>query len=94
MHRKRHPSRSRWSSSWTNVTNETVQALIGIDQVTSNAAMALGKTGISGPDANAVLGEAVASNPAVLTAITIDTDGTVLSAEPADAKVLLGQRHR
>jgi hypothetical protein len=74
-----------------NVTDETVQALIGIDQVTSNAAIALGKTGISGPDADAVLGEAVASNPAVLTAITIDTDGTVLSAEPADAKVLLGQ---
>ena len=74
-----------------NLTDETVQALIGIDNATSNAAMALGKTGISGPDANAVLGEAVASNPAVLTAITIDPDGTVLSAEPADAKVLLGQ---
>jgi hypothetical protein len=74
-----------------NVTNETVQALIGIDNATSNAAMALGKTGISGPDANAVLGEAVASNPTVLTAITIDTEGTVLSTEPESAKVLIGQ---
>jgi hypothetical protein len=74
-----------------NVTNETVQALTGIDQATSNAAIALGRNGISGPEASAVLERAMASGPAVLTVITIDTDGTVLSAEPESATVIVGQ---
>jgi hypothetical protein len=73
------------------VTNETVQALTGIDQATSNAAIALGKIGISGPETDAALEQPLASSPAVLTVITIDTGGTVLSAEPESAKVLVGQ---
>jgi hypothetical protein len=74
-----------------NVTGETLQGLTGIDQATSKAAMDLGKTGISGPEADAALNQALASNPAVLTMITIDPNGTVVSAEPNSAKVLIGQ---
>ncbi len=73
------------------VTDETVQALITIDQVTSDTAIGLGQTGISGPDADALLEQALASNPEVLTVITIDMDGKVLSAEPENAKMLVGQ---
>jgi hypothetical protein len=73
------------------VTNETVQVLTGIDQATSNAAIALGRTGISGPETDTVLEKALASNPAVLTVITIDTNGTIVSAEPEDVQMLIGQ---
>ncbi|MBP1929961.1 polar amino acid transport system substrate-binding protein [Methanolinea mesophila] len=74
-----------------NVTGETMQALSGIDLATSRAATALGKTGLSGPGAEAVLAAAAMSDPAVLTVITITPDGTVAAAEPWDAKVLVGQ---
>ena len=73
------------------VTGETLKALTGIDQATSNAAIALGNTGISGRVADQALDSALASNPAVLTVITIDTNGTIVSAEPESAKVLIGQ---
>jgi CHASE domain. len=73
------------------VTGGMQDALSGLDRSTSDAAIALGMTGLSGPEADAVLGRVAAAHPAVLTVITLDPDGTVVSAVPDDAKVLSGE---
>ncbi|OPX75003.1 MAG: CHASE domain protein [Methanoregulaceae archaeon PtaU1.Bin059] len=74
-----------------NMTAGVQSALDGLDFSASDAAGSLKTTGISGPDADAVLARAAASYPAVMNVITYDPDGTVLAAEPSDAKVLVGQ---
>ncbi len=51
----------------------------------------LGKTGLSGPEADALVSDLASYHPALLSAITVDTNGTVLSAAPANARGLLGQ---
>jgi len=65
--------------------------LSNLDASTSDAATALGTTGLSGPLADRVLNRLAGIHPAILSAVTFDQDGTVLSAEPEDAKVLIGQ---
>ncbi len=73
------------------VNNDTLNALSGPDQATSDAAISLGRAGLSGNEAEAVLGRVLSSDPAVLTVITIDRNGTVVSAVPEDARVLIGE---
>lgn len=58
-----------------------------IDDVSSS----LGETGLSGPEADTLVADLASYHPAILSAITVDTNGTVLSAAPANARVLLGQ---
>ncbi|KQC07177.1 MAG: hypothetical protein APR55_04200 [Methanolinea sp. SDB] len=72
-------------------TLEMENTLSGIDASTSDAANALGTTGLSRPRADWVLDHLSGVHPGILTAITFDPDGTVLSAEPEDARVLIGQ---
>lgn len=62
-----------------------------LNDAASVTAASLGKTGIAGPGAEAVLKEGVASNLLVLTMITYDMNGTVVAAEPESVKVLVGQ---
>jgi len=56
-----------------------------------NTASLLGTTGISGTEAESIVLDLATSHPAVLSAITVDTNGTVLSAAPESSRVLLGQ---
>lgn len=74
-----------------NMTRGIETVLDAFNITTSDAAGALGTTGLTGPEADAILAEAVASHPSVLSAITFDLNGTVLSAEPASAKIVIGQ---
>jgi len=73
------------------VTIKIEESLLDIRKATSDAAIALGTTGISGPEAASEQRKVMTTHPAILTVITYDVNGTVLSAEPDDAKVLLGQ---
>jgi hypothetical protein len=73
------------------VNSDTLDALSGLDRATSDAAIALGTTGLSGPEAEAVLGRVLSSDPSVLTVIAIDRNGTVVSAVPVDAQVIIGE---
>ncbi|MCU0631361.1 MAG: hypothetical protein MUC66_00085 [Methanolinea sp.] len=73
------------------VTSATQDSLNRLDETTSDTALALSTTGLSGPESDAVLKDAMASHPAILTMITYDENGTVLAAEPENVKVLLGQ---
>lgn len=74
-----------------NVSGGIQESLISIDMVVSDAAVDLGKTGISGPGADTVLREAAGSHPFILTTITYDRNGIVHAAEPDSAKALVGQ---
>jgi polar amino acid transport system substrate-binding protein len=65
--------------------------LSGLDLATSDAAASLGTTGLSGPEAETVLGRVLSSDPAILTVITIDRNGTVISAVPGEAEALIGE---
>ena len=51
----------------------------------------LGESGLSGPKADSMLADLASYHPAILSAITVDTNGTVLSAAPDNAKILIGQ---
>ncbi|MDH7510084.1 MAG: hypothetical protein QHH04_03460 [Methanolinea sp.] len=73
------------------VTAEIQESLIGIDSRVSAAATALGKTGISGPEAGVILQRAALSHPAVRDVITYDTGGVVRAAEPGSARDLVGR---
>lgn len=69
-----------------------IRAVLDIFDITaSDAAGALGTTGLTGPEADEILAEAAASHPSVISAITFDSNGTVLSAEPASAHVVIGE---
>ncbi len=73
------------------VTGETRAALDSLNATVADAAMKLGSTGISGPEADAVLVKLPADNPAIVNVITYDPNGTVLAAEPASAQILIGK---
>lgn len=62
-----------------------------LDNVTSRTAASLGKTGISGPGAEALLKEGLASHPLIISMITYDANGTVIAAEPGSVKGLIGE---
>ncbi|HII76643.1 MAG TPA: hypothetical protein HA264_06355 [Methanolinea sp.] len=66
-------------------------ALDELERVASMTAASLEKTGIAGPDAEAVLKGRISSYPPVLTMITCNANGTVVAAEPESVKVLVGQ---
>lgn len=74
-----------------NVTNSIQDSLLALDSTMSGAATALGTTGLSGPDADAFLFKAVASNPSIINVITYDPNGTVLAAMPDTTKVIIGK---
>lgn len=73
------------------VNSDTLDALSGLDRATSDAAITLGTTGLCGPESEVVLGRVLASDPATLTVITIDRNGTVVSAVPDDVQALIGE---
>ena len=75
----------------TNVTTAIQVSLDDLETTVSRAAALLGTTGLTGEDADAVLEIVAGSHPAVTNVITYDTRGTVLSAEPARAKTIIGQ---
>lgn len=56
-----------------------------------DTASILGTTSLSGADADMIVMDLATYHPAILSAITVDTHGTVLSAAPDNARVLLGQ---
>lgn len=74
-----------------NMTNSIQDSLHALDSTMSGAATALGTTGLSGPDADALLFQAVATNPSIINVITYDPNGTVLAAMPDTAKVVIGK---
>lgn len=51
----------------------------------------LGEHGLSGPKADAMMADFVSHHPAILSLITVDTNGTVLSAAPDNSRILIGQ---
>jgi len=51
----------------------------------------LGEHGLSGIEADTMMMDLATCHPATLSAITVDPNGTVLSAAPDNARVLLGQ---
>lgn len=54
-------------------------------------ASVLGSAGLSGREADRVLAGLAAGHPALLSAITVDPNGTVLAAAPESARAVLGQ---
>lgn len=74
-----------------NVTGDLQSSLDALDYTIADVAEVLGTTGISGPAADEPVGKLASYHPAILDVITYDPNGTVLAAEPAGAKVLLGQ---
>ncbi len=73
------------------VTGETQAALDELNDTVADAALKLVKTGISGPEADAVLVKLPDGNPAIINVITYDPNGTVLAAEPVSAQMLIGK---
>ncbi|HQK56058.1 MAG TPA: PDC sensor domain-containing protein [Methanolinea sp.] len=70
----------------------TIQTELSMFNTTlDEAASMLGTTGLSGPKADSLLADLASSHPAVLSAITVDANGTVLSAAPGNARILIGQ---
>ena len=55
-------------------------------------ASVLGTAGLSGQEADRVLAGLAAGHPAILSAITVDPNGTVLATAPESARAVLGQR--
>jgi len=51
----------------------------------------LGEHGLTGPKADSMMADFASYHPAILSLITVDTNGTVLSAAPDNAKILIGQ---
>jgi len=84
-----HHDAMRQTLSW--VTGTLQGSLSALDSAVAGAAADLAKTGLSGPEADEILSRAAASDPSVINIITYDRNGTVLAAEPAAAKVLVGQ---
>jgi hypothetical protein len=54
-------------------------------------ASVLGSAGLSGREADRVLAGLAAGHPAILSAITVDPNGTVLATAPESARAVLGQ---
>ncbi|MDD4254429.1 MAG: cache domain-containing protein [Methanofollis sp.] len=57
--------------------------LTAIDRAAAETAAGLGSTGLSGPQAEALLDGALAADPSVSTAIVVARNGTVTAARPA-----------
>lgn len=74
-----------------NVTNSIQDTLNTLDSTMSSAATALGRTGLSGPEADGLLSRAAASDPSIINVITYDQNGTVLAVKPDTSKVSIGQ---
>ena len=51
----------------------------------------LGEHGLTGPKADTMMTDFASYHPAILSLITVDTNGTVLSAAPDNARILIGQ---
>ncbi|QYZ78106.1 hypothetical protein E2N92_01000 [Methanofollis formosanus] len=58
-------------------------SLTAIDRAAAETAAGLGSTGLSGPEAEALLDGALAADPSVSTAIVVARNGTVTAARPA-----------
>jgi len=69
------------------IQSELSMLNFSIDEVSYH----LGESGLSGPKADSMLADLASYHPALLSAITVDTNGTVLSAAPDNAKILIGQ---
>lgn len=65
--------------------------LEAFDASVEDVASLLGTTGISGPKADSLIMDLAASHPSILSAITVDTNGTVRAAAPESALAILGQ---
>jgi len=73
------------------VAGSTQDTLDTLDLAVSGSAGEIGSSGLFGPATDAILADLVSFHPAVISAITYDTNGTVRAAEPASAKVIVGQ---
>ena len=73
------------------VAGTTQDTLDALDIAVSGSAGAIGTSGLFGPATDNILADLVSFHPAVITAITYDTNGTVRAAEPGNAKVIVGQ---
>lgn len=51
----------------------------------------IGEHGLTGPKADSMMADFASYHPAILSLITVDTNGTVISAAPENAKILIGQ---
>lgn len=74
-----------------NTTGAIQDVLDELDITGSGTAALLGKTGIAGPGAEAIMMQGMSSHPLILSMITYDANGTVVAAEPESVKVLVGQ---
>ena len=73
------------------VTGTTQDTLDALDIAVSGSAGTIGTSGLFGPATDAILADQLSFHPAVISAITYDTNGTVRAAEPASARGLVGQ---
>jgi len=70
----------------------SIQSELGMFNFSINeASYYLGEHGLTGPKADAMMADIASYHPAILSLITVDTNGTVLSAVPDNAKILIGQ---
>lgn len=65
--------------------------LEAFDFTVEDVASLLGTTGISGPEADSLIMDLATYHPAILSAITVDPNGTVRAAAPESARILIGQ---
>jgi len=71
---------------------ESIQRDLGMFNFSiSEASYYLGEHGLSGPKADSMLADLASYHPAIISLITVDTNGTVLSAAPDNARILIGQ---
>ncbi len=84
----RHALMQQLLNGMTGILQDNLEAF---DSSVEDVASLLGTTGISGPEADSLIMDLAASHPSVLSAITVDTNGTVLSAAPENSKMLVGQ---
>jgi len=85
------PDHGAMAKTLATMQDDIVAAIIRLDKETGSSAIKLGKSGLSGDAANSILARLAASDPAILTAITFDRNGTVRAAAPLEARVLIGE---
>jgi hypothetical protein len=66
---------------FTSAVNATLQEM---DRALASAATELGRTGISGPEANATLARLAASSPYAVDAVTISSEGRIAAVMPEE----------
>ncbi len=84
----RHALMQQLLNGMTGILQDNLEAF---DSSVEDVASLLGTTGISGPEADSLIMDLATSHPSILSAITVDTNGTVLSAAPENSKMLVGQ---